>query len=205
MPKFRPDGAAHVAAIVLAAGGSSRLGAPKQLVLFRGSPLVRHAVIAAAGSGAHPVIVVLGAQSEQVAAAVRGAAGVVSVVNERWREGLASSIAAGVREAARIDPECDGVLITVADQPLVDRLALRRLLEAFGSGPRVVASAYSDTIGVPALIGREHFGELLELTGDAGAGVWLRTSGAKVHRVRLPDAAIDIDSVEDAARLAAIP
>lgn len=204
MPKSRPDGVARVVAIVLAAGGSSRLGTPKQLVPFRGAPLVRHAAAAAAGAGARPVIVVLGAQSEKVGAAVQGLEGVVSVENEQWREGMASSIAAGVREAERIDPDCDGVLIAVADQPLVDESALRRLLDAFGSGHRVVASAYSETIGVPAVIGREHFHELLALTGDAGAGMWLRAGGAPVHRVRMPDAAIDVDCAEDAKRLADI-
>lgn len=194
----------RVAAIVLAAGGSSRLGTPKQLVLFRGEPLVRHAAAAATNAGARPVIVVLGAVMERVRAAVHGLEGVVSVVNEQWREGMATSLAAGVREAVRLDADCEGVLITVADQPLVDHGALRRLLDAFGSANRIVASAYSETVGVPAMIGREHFDHLLALRGDAGAGRWLRTTAAPVHRVRLSDAAIDIDSAEDAARLAAI-
>jgi CTP:molybdopterin cytidylyltransferase MocA len=197
------DAPRRVAAVVLAAGGSTRLGVPKQLIEFRGASLVRRAVRAAGEAGARPVIVVLGADAASIAQALDGLSS-TAVTNERWRDGLASSLAAGIREAQRLDAHCDGALLTTADQPLVDGAALRGLLGAFGEGARLVAAEYSGTIGAPAVIGREHFDALLALEGDAGAGRWLRGKGDAVRRIPLPEAAVDIDTAEDAALLASL-
>lgn len=199
-----PDRAPHVAAVVLAAGASTRLGAAKQLVEFRGVPLVRRAAEAAIAADANPVIVVLGARATEVAGALLDLAGVHLELNERWCDGLASSLVAGVRAATRLDARCDGVLIIAADQPLVDDAALRALVDAFREGARIVAAEYSGTIGVPAIAGREHFESLLELDGDAGAGRWLRGRRDEVRSVPIPDAAMDIDGTEDVARLATL-
>ena len=205
MPASRFDRDRHVAGLVLAAGASSRLGTPKQLVVHRGQPLVRRAVLALVEAGAQPAIVVLGAHAETIAPLLHDVPRVVMVLNARWQNGLASSLGAGVREAMRLDPQVAGVLITTVDQPFVDAAALRRLLDAFARAHRIVAAEYAETIGVPAVIGREYFADLLALAGDAGAGGWMRSRSEPVHRVRLPDASLDIDTAEDAARLAAIP
>jgi molybdenum cofactor cytidylyltransferase len=199
-----PDEARRLAAVVLAAGASSRLGSPKQLIEFRGAPLVRRAARAAIEAGAYPVIVVLGAGATEVAAAIAGFPGVSAVTNDRWEDGLASSLAAGVREATRLEARCDGALITTSDQPLVDHSELRSLMDAFGDGSRLVAAEYAGTIGVPAVIGREHFESLLELTGDAGAGRWLRARIGEVRRVPMPGAQMDIDDAADVAKLATL-
>ena len=198
------DAPRRVAAVVLAAGASTRLGVPKQLIRFRGEPLVRRAAKAASEAGASPVIVVLGADAASIAQALDGLSFAKTVTNEQWRDGLASSLAAGIREAQRLDAQCDGALLTTADQPLVDGAALRRLLDAFDEGARLVAAEYSGTIGVPAVIGREWFEALLALEGDAGAGRWLRGKGDAVHRIPLLEAAVDIDTAEDAALLASL-
>jgi CTP:molybdopterin cytidylyltransferase MocA len=198
------DAPQRVAAVVLAAGASTRLGVPKQLMEFRGEPLVRRAAKAASEAGASPVIVVLGADAESIAQALGGLALTVTITHEHWRDGLASSLAAGIREAQRLDAHCEGALLTTADQPLVDGAALRRLLDAFREGSRLVAAEYSGTIGVPAVIAREHFDALLALEGDAGAGRWLRREGAAVRRIPLLEAAVDIDTAEDAALLASL-
>lgn len=197
------DHARRIAAVILAAGGSSRLGAAKQLVEFRGEPLVRRAVRTALDAGASTAIVVLGARAVEVRDALAGLANVHTVMNERWVEGLASSLSLGVREAARREPRCDGVLIATADQPLVRDVALRSLIDQLGEA-RLVAAEYAGTIGVPAVIGREYFAALEALTGDAGAGRWLRAKGAAVTCVPIPDAAVDIDEVEDLHRLEAL-
>lgn len=199
-----PDEVRRLAVVVLAAGASSRLGSAKQLVEFRGAPLVRRATRAAIEAGASPVIVVLGAHAQEIAAALAGLAGVSAVTSDHWEDGLASSLATGVREAMRLDIRCDGVLITTSDQPLVDGMALRSLMDAFGDGARLVAAEYGGTIGVPAVIGREHFQSLLALTGDAGAGRWLRARIGEVHRVPMPDAQMDIDCAADVAKLATL-
>lgn len=194
----------RVAAVVLAAGDSTRLGVPKQLIEFRGTSLVRAAAIAAGDAGASVVIVVLGAAAPSIAPALEGLPLVTTISNDRWRDGLASSLATGIREVLRLDARCDGVLITMADQPLVNSESLRRVLNAFDSQTRLVAAEYSGTIGVPAVIGREHLDALLLLEGDAGAGRWLRGLGDAVRRIPLPEAALDIDTAEDLALLAAL-
>ena len=196
------DGRVHVGAVVLAAGASSRLGAPKQLLVHEGEPLVRRAAHAALAAGAHPVIVVLGAESQQVRDALDGVAGVVTVVNERWADGLASSLAAGVRALLAAAP-VDALLLTLVDQPLVGAAELAALVARCSDAHRIVAAEYSGTIGVPALVGREHADALLALSGDRGAGAWLRSHGDRVARVPMPGAAMDVDTPDDAARLAA--
>ena len=192
----------RVAALVLAAGGSARLGIPKQLIGFRGEPLVRRAARSAAEAGAAPVVIVLGADAADIERAVEGLPHTFTVLNEQWRTGLASSLACGVCELHRLDARASGVLIVTADQPLVDARALRPLLDAFADGARLVAAEYSATIGVPAIIGCEYMDALLALEGDAGAGRWLRAKGDAVRRIPLREAAVDIDTAEDAALLA---
>lgn len=191
---------ARVAAVVLAAGASSRLGRPKQLVEYLGEPLVRRAARAATEIGASPVVVVLGAHADLVAPALDGLAGLTVVPNAAWRSGLASSLAAGVR-AALDDLAVDAVLVSLADQPLVDAGALRRLVAAYPGAHGVVASAYGDALGVPALFARAHADALLALSGDAGAGAWLRARRAQVTAVPMDAAALDVDTPDDVARL----
>jgi CTP:molybdopterin cytidylyltransferase MocA len=185
---------------VLAAGGSTRLGHLKQLVVHEGEPLVRRAARAAVEVGAHPVVVVVGADAERVAPALSGVERATIVVRPGWRDGLASSLAAGLRAVTAIAP-CDAVLVTVADQPLVDAAALARLLAAFGGERRIVAAAYGGTVGVPALFGAEHLDALARLTGDSGAGAWLRRRLADVTRVPLDVGALDVDTAADVERL----
>ena len=185
--------------MVLAAGASTRLGRPKQLVEHEGEPLVRRAAIAAAQTGAAPVIVVLGAHAELIAPALHALTSVSVIVNDDWRAGLASSLVAGVR-ALRAHA-IDAALVTLADQPLVDAAALRRLVDAFTSTSRIVAAEYRGVLGVPALFAREHLDDLLQLTGDAGAGGWLRRHARDVTRVPMDAAALDVDTEDDLARL----
>lgn len=161
---------------------------------------MRRAASAALTAGAAPVVVVLGANVDIVALALTGMHGLTLVTNDRWSEGLASSLAAGVNAVLAIAPESDGVLITVTDQPLVGSDALQRLLSSFDEDHRLVAAEYSGTIGVPAVVGYEHFKEVCSLAGDAGAGRWLRTRLEVVTRVPVPDAAMDVDTDDDATR-----
>lgn len=177
------------------------MGHPKQLIVHQGQPLVARAAAAAREAGADPVIVVLGAHAAEVEPALADCAGVRTVVNPAWESGLASSLIAGLRAAMR-DDAWDGVLATLADQPLIDADALRPLVAAFQGGARLVASGYQGVPGVPALFGREHVPELLTLTGEAGAGPWLRERSSDVTIIPLDAASLDIDTPADAARLA---
>ena len=186
----------RIGAIVLAAGGSTRLGVPKQLLVHESQPLVRRAAVAALDAGVSRVTVVLGAHAAAIAPALSDLPSVTIVVNRNWERGLASSLALGV-SAISAETACDGVLVTLADQPFVDADALRRLVKAFDDDHRVVASAYDETIGVPALFGQEHFDDLKRLTGDHGAGSWLRSRRNDVTAVPLHSASLDVDSPSD--------
>jgi CTP:molybdopterin cytidylyltransferase MocA len=188
-----------IGALILAAGGSKRFGSPKQLVMRDGETLVRRAAKAASAAGARPVMVVLGADAVSVSPELAKLRHVRTVINEHWATGLASSLATGLRSLMEI-AGCDGVLVMLADQPMVDASALKKLMAAFDRDHRVVAAAYAGTIGVPAIFGCEHVRELMRLTGDKGAGQWLRSHPDEVTAVSLPEAQVDIDTVTDAER-----
>ena len=192
--------APRIGALVLAAGASKRLGSPKQLMVHEGVPLVRRAAIAAVDAGANPVVVVLGANASIIEPALRGLASVTIVVNADWANGMASSLAAGLR-ALGDAVAYDAILVTLADQPFVDAGALKRLIAAFDNEHRLVASAYNGVIGVPAVFAREHVAELMQLEGDSGAGQWLRRRSGEVTAIPLDAGAVDIDTPADETRL----
>jgi molybdenum cofactor cytidylyltransferase len=165
-----------------------------------GEPLVRRTARAVSQVGASPVVVVLGANADVIASALDGLPSAVTVVvNKNWNQGLASSLRTGLASVLE-DSTCDAVLVTLADQPLVDSAALARLVGAFRGDRRIVASAYDGIIGVPAVFAREHAEDLLNLTGDAGAASWLRNR-TDVTRIELGAASLDVDTADDVQRL----
>lgn len=199
-----PDGSgsnapARIAGIILAAGGSSRFGAPKQLLTHHGENLVRRAARSASEAGLSPVIVVLGAYASSVEVFLAGLESIVLVVNEEWESGQASSLRAGLKKA--VGHGCDAALIILADQPLVDRESIAKLIGKFAGSNRVVASRYRGVLGAPALFGSEFFDELLSLDGDHGAGQWLRSRPELVTPVGIDAAAFDIDTPDDLKHL----
>lgn len=181
--------------MVLAAGGSRRLGAPKQLLTWRGTSLVRRAVAAALGAGCHPVYVVVGNRAGEVTAELSGEDAVI-VENPAWEQGLSSSIAAGVRAATSGTPP-DALLLVLVDQPHLSAELLGRLLGAFDGG--IAACRYAGTLGVPAVFGSEYFPALTRLTGDRGARALLEVQSEAEHvrSVAWEEGAIDIDTAED--------
>jgi len=187
-------------ALVLAAGASSRFGSAKQLVRVAGRPLLHTAVTRAAEVTGNALIVVLGAGAGRLAPLLKHAPGSI-VVNREWREGLGSSIRAGV---ARLPAACSGVMLLLADQAAVTADDLRRLAGAWRRQPQYIAAAlYGGVSGVPAVFPRSAFRELGELRGDVGARALLRRNAARVVRVPMPSAAIDIDTAEDLLALEA--
>ena len=184
-----------IAAVVLAAGASSRLGRPKALVPFEGRPLIRVAVTAATDGGCRPVLVVLGSDAETIRQSV-GDSAVQYVINEDWREGMASSIRAGIRALGA--PAPDGVLLLACDQPHLTPDIVRELCGRFGQGGvSAVACAYAGTIGIPALFGRSRFDELLELRGDRGARSVLERNPECLATLDWPSGAFDVDRPQD--------
>ena len=190
-----------VPAVLLAAGASRRLGRAKQLETLEGEPLVRRAARAALGAGCEPVVVVLGAEAEAVAAALDGLA-LTLVRNEAWEEGMASSLGAGLAALGDAAPEARGALLLLADQPAVDAALLRRLLARFeeSGARRIVACAYGGGRGAPAVFPRTLFSELAALRGDRGAKPVLEAHRAEVLEVSFPEGELDVDTPADLAR-----
>jgi len=187
-------------AVVLAAGASTRFGSAKQLVRVGGRPLLHTAVTRAAEVTGNALIVVLGAGAAQLAPLLKHSPGSV-VVNRAWREGLASSIRAGI---ARLPPTCGGVLLLLADQAAVSADDLRRLVGTWRKQPQCIAAARDAGIsGTPAIFPRSVFRELAELRGDRGARVLLQRNRDRVVRVPMPSAAVDVDTPEDLLALEA--
>lgn len=186
-----------VTTIVLAAGASTRMGHSKQLLRFRGETLIRRAARTALESGLGRVVVVTGANAEPVAAEVASLP-VEIVHNPRWADGIGTSIATGAR-----CPESGsaGVLITLADQPLVEASLLRelaRLLTEFDAA----ACRYGGSIGVPAAFGPRLLDRLIALPPECGAKVILTDPGVRIAEVSFEGGAFDIDTPEDFLALA---
>jgi molybdenum cofactor cytidylyltransferase len=181
-------------AIVLAAGASTRFGSAKQLVRIAGRPLLHNTVSRAVEVAGSAVIVVLGARAAELAPLLTHSPASV-VINRDWREGIASSIRAGV---ARVPATCNAVMLVLADQAAVTAEDLKRLLGAWRRQPDYVAAAfYSGGMGVPAIFPRSRFRDLSELRGDVGARALLHRNPDRVMRVPMESATLDIDTPED--------
>jgi molybdenum cofactor cytidylyltransferase len=181
-------------AVVLAAGASTRFGSPKQLVRIGGRPLLHTVVARAAEVTGNALIVVLGSGAAELGPLLKHTPGSV-VVNRHWREGLASSIRAGV---ARLPSSCAGVLLVLADQAAVTTDDLKRLAGTWRRRPHcIVAALYGGTTGAPAIFPRASFADLAALRGDAGARSILRRSADRLVRVPMPGAELDLDTPED--------
>jgi molybdenum cofactor cytidylyltransferase len=182
------------AALVLAAGASTRLGRPKQLVRMGGETLLDRAVRVAGEAGLEPVVVVLGASAQGITQECDLRRAWV-VVHAGWAEGMGSSTRAGM-ELVQGFPEVDGAVVMTCDMPGVTAEHLRELA---GDPEEVMASGYAGRRGVPAYFPRVAFSELLDLRGDAGAREMLRA--ARV--VELVGGEMDVDTVADVERLQA--
>jgi len=185
-------------AIVLAAGASTRFGSPKQLVRVAGRPLLHSALARAADVAGSAVSVVLGAHAAELTPLLTHSQALI-VINRDWREGIASSIRAGV---SRLPPSCNAVLLMLADQAAVTAEDLKRLVSAWRRQPDyIVAARYGMTTGVPAVFPRSVFSDLGALRGDTGARALLQRNPDRVVRVSMASAAIDIDTPEDLLKI----
>jgi len=185
--------------IILAAGSSSRLGQPKQNLVYKDKTLLQRAVDTAMASVCDPVIVVLGANSEAIQPTIEQT-GVTIAKNNEWSEGMASSIRAGIRELINIRPDVQSVILMLCDQPFVDTYLLNLLILA-KSKHGITASFYNDTIGAPVLFDAIYFDELLQLKGAEGAKQLIQKYPDKVTEIPFPAGGIDIDTIEDFEKL----
>lgn len=184
--------------IVLAAGTSSRFGATKQLQPWRGAPLVRGAAGLAKHAGGERSLLVVGHRWREVVAACRPLSGFIAV-NDAYREGIGTSIRSGVQRVAHV---ADGILLLLADQPLVTPRHLDCLCARWRESPNaIVASQYAGTLGPPIVFPKEDFEALRALAGDCGARSVVAGAANRVIPVKFEGAAVDIDRPEDLAAL----
>jgi molybdenum cofactor cytidylyltransferase len=190
-----------VGAVILAAGGSSRMGRPKQLLPYHGRSLLRHAAAVALAGGCEPVVVVLGAAADQMRTELEGLA-VTVAENPDWSQGPGASVRAGLASVG----EPEAVVFLLCDQPLIDEDHVRRLIGAWReTGRPMVASGYDGTFGVPALFARETFPRLRTLDPASGAKRLLVGTPEAVAVVPFPAGAIDLDTPGDYERFRTDP
>lgn len=151
-------------------------------------------------AGCSPVIVIVGDKREQIATELASLP-VEIVANMGWREGIGSSIRAGVHCINETD--ADGAILLACDQPRLEASFLRELQRVHATGGRqIAASAYAGTLGIPALFGRVYFAALLTLEGDRGAKALILSHPSDVVAVPFPGGELDIDTPADLDRLA---
>jgi len=191
----------RLAALILAAGGSTRMGQPKQVLPYDDQPLVRRTAQTALAVACDPVTIVLGAHAGEVSIAMREVP-VELVTNADWARGIGSSIRTGVAHLAT--RPIDALILLLCDQPLVTPATLQRLIDAHvATGKPVCVSAYSDTLGPPVLVHASLFAALSELPDDRGAKSLWSAHPDRVAHVSNPEAATDLDTPADYAQIVA--
>lgn len=187
--------------IILAAGASSRMGKPKQLLIYQQKTLLQRAIQAAVGIPGACIVVVIGANQSLIKPDINNSA-VIIEENPDWQQGMASSVRAGINRLTTVQPQVENALLMLCDQPFVDTVLLQKLIEKKQAGTgQIIASAYQNTVGAPVLFDRSYFDELTDLQGQEGARKLLNKYKEHVISIPFENGAIDIDTPEDYERL----
>ena len=203
----------RIGALILAAGGSTRFGEPKQLLNFGGKSLVRRIVDAVADAGCDPIVVVAGDAIDRIRDEITG--GEV-IHNPHWQHGIGSSIRCGIAHirgggrcsviagqgpdvggddgASRSSGKTDAIIILACDQPFV---TANTIMQLCAETKPIVASGYANTVGIPALFDADYFDLLVSLPDDSGAKSVMAAHHGDVAVVQFPEGAIDIDTPAD--------
>jgi len=190
-----------IGVILLAAGSSSRMGQSKQLLIIDGQPLLRRTVKMALESDPDNFVVVLGSNSKEHQNVI-GDLPVKIIYNEDWQMGIGNSIKKGLATLLELNPETQGVVVLVCDQPLLTAAHIKNLIQTFKNFTfPITASAYADTIGVPALFDKSLFKTLSNLSDSHGAKSVIRNFSAETKSISFPNGAIDLDTPDDLLKL----
>jgi molybdenum cofactor cytidylyltransferase len=190
-----------VGLIILAAGASTRMGTPKQLLSYQGRSFIRHMAEVAIASVCQPIAVVLGANAQQIKPEVSELP-VQIVDNQQWAEGMSTSIRVGIEALLAVNQNLEAVVIALCDQPFVSSQMVNQIVEAYHfTGKPIIASEYAGTLGVPALFSRLLCSELMALKSTEGAKQLIKRHINEVFSIPFPDGAIDIDTPNDYEQL----
>lgn len=185
--------------LILAAGNSSRLGYPKQLIEFEGETLIeRMTTIALTVS--EDILIVLGGNADMIIPKLERFKNTVSTIfNPDWQQGMGTSIRVGVEKLAE---KSDLILILLSDQPFISKVLLQNMLQTFANSQNpIVSCVYNQQLGVPMLFDKTVFKELLNLKGERGAKSFLSHYKNSISTVDFPQGIFDIDTIEDVKKL----
>ncbi len=187
----------NIGIVLLAAGSSSRLGEPKQLLKYDDQTLLQHSLQVAIASNGSPIVVVLGANAGEILKSIQPD-GAHIVVNDAWQEGMGSSIRCGLETILQLNALITGVIIMVCDQPFITPELLDNLVaEHQLTGKPIITCSYAGTYGPPALFDKNIFPELLQLKGDVGAKKIIHQHANELECILFPEGETDIDTKSD--------
>lgn len=187
--------------IILAAGNSTRLGRPKQLLLYKGKSLIVTIAEEALKIPDNLTIVVLGYNNQAIAHELEKTS-VMWSINNDWESGMASSIQVGMKALLGVFPELQRCIVSVCDQPNISSTEFYGLIQTQKTtGKGIVATEYANTLGVPVLFTQPYFNELLQLAGNEGAKKIVNSYRSDTALYPFEKAAIDIDTETDYEQL----
>lgn len=191
----------NIGIVILAAGASTRMGTPKQLLRYQERSLLRHTIEVAIASVCQPIVVVLGAYAQLIRPEISQLP-VQIVENLQWNQGMSSSIKVGIQALKTSYPEVEAVILTLCDQPFISTEIINQLALAyhFANQP-IIACEYAETLGVPALFSDRLFSELMTLTAGEGAKQIIKKHSEEVFSISFPEGATDIDTPKEYALL----
>lgn len=191
----------HIAVLIMAAGSSSRMGEPKQLLKWKDVTLIENSINKVLQMQISKPIVVIGANSKKISPKIEPYS-IEVIHNPNWARGLGNSIAFGVNHIKN-NYQMDGVLMVLADQPLIKASYLIAMLDLFQiSKDQIIATQYKNgKLGVPALFDRCYFNELSTIDGDKGAKSILKKHSNSVIKMKLATNVFDVDTEEDYRKL----
>ncbi|MEO2052753.1 MAG: nucleotidyltransferase family protein [Allomuricauda sp.] len=191
----------NIGVVILAAGGSTRLGRPKQLVQFKGKALLQHAIDQVVQLEVGPSVVVLGGNKDQISSRI-DSKGLQVVLNSDWQLGIASSMQVGFEQILSNERKIDHIMFVLSDQPFLEVSQLKRLVKTHLSGNRMATySEYDGVLGVPAIFSQAAFPFLETLKGDQGAKKLTTMKGFEFETEPFEKGLFDIDTEEDVGKL----
>lgn len=190
-----------IAILILAAGASSRMGSPKQLLPWKHTTLLGHAIMEAKAVEYTDLFIVLGANATKIITEIQ-LKNDPCFVNNEWRKGLGNTLAFGITQIENSRKNYTEIVVMLADQPLIDSIYLSKMIAAYKeSGKSIVATSYGKRVGVPAIFSKRYFSELKELNHDFGAKEILKKYPLDTLSLDPKGKEKDIDTIEDYNKL----